>query len=62
MRRRSMGEGVAVPTYEARLMLQGLDYKKLKRDVDLPFYTREKEGRELKQYSTVDSNRYVNRE
>lgn len=31
-----------IPTFEARLMLQSPEYQKIKRDVDLPFYTREK--------------------
>lgn len=35
-----MGEGAIIPTYQARLMLQGNQYKKLKKDVDLPFQTR----------------------
>lgn len=39
-RKKVLGPDAAVPTYEARLMLQGHEYKKLKKDVDLPFTTR----------------------
>ena len=34
-----------VPTYEARLMLQSSNFQKMKKVVDLPFTTREKNGR-----------------
>ena len=47
-----------VPTYEARLMLQSSNFQKMKKVVDLPFTTREKNGRQLKEYSTISHNRY----
>ena len=40
------------PSYEARLCLNsGKKFKELINDVDLPFYVRDKEGRQLQQYS-----------
>ena len=55
-----------VPTFEARLMLHDMEFKRNKKSVDLPFSTREREGRELKDYYTLDvsvvsgSERYTN--
>ena len=55
-----------IPTFEARLMLHEREFKKNKKSVDLPFSTREREGRELKDYYTLNvsvvtgSERYAN--